>query len=57
MNSRLILLNKFRDNQSGNISASDIRIFVNAVYDEMLLLENLLDNAIRYGKTKVVKQC
>jgi hypothetical protein len=45
MNSRNILLNKFRDNQSGNIDAADLRIFVNAVYDEMLLLEKLLDRA------------
>ncbi len=43
MNSRHILLDKFRDNTGGQINASDLRIFVNAVYDEMLLLEKLLD--------------
>lgn len=52
-NSRQILLSKFRDNTSGNINASDLRIFVNAMYDEMLLLEAVLDRADIYDTDKV----
>ncbi len=52
-NSRQILLSKFRDNTSGNINASDLRIFVNAMYDEMLLLEAVLDRADLYDTNLV----
>ncbi len=53
MNSRQILLNKFRDNSSQMIDAADLRIFVNAVYDEMLLLEKVLDRADIFETDKV----
>ncbi len=45
MNSKQLLLAEFRDNQSQSISASSLRMFVNAMYSEMLLLEAVLDRA------------
>jgi len=53
MSSRKILLNKFRDNNNGGIDAADLRILVNSLYDEMLLLENILDRADIYDTDKV----
>ena len=45
MNSRLDLLNLFPDNNTQEIEAKDIRAFVNAVYDEMVIKgEDVVDN-------------
>jgi hypothetical protein len=53
MNSKDLLLAEFRDNQNGSISAASLRMFVDAVYREMLLVENILDRADIYDTDKV----
>ena len=51
--SKDILLNKFRDNTSGGIDAADMRILINAIYSEMVLLEDVLDRADIYETDKL----
>ncbi len=53
MTSQNILLNKFRDNISGGIDAADMRIMINAIYSEMVLLEDVLDRADIYETDKI----
>ena len=53
MNSKKILLDKFRENQSKSIDASDLRIFVEAMYDEFLLMSDVLDRDDVIGDKQV----
>ena len=41
MNSKQVLLNTFKDNRNLEITAKDLRSFVEAIYDESLLQDNL----------------
>jgi hypothetical protein len=52
-NSKEILLQLFRDNNSQFITASSMRKFVEAVYNEMLLLENVIDSSDVFETNKV----
>ena len=54
MNSRDILLETFQDNNANMITASDLREFVNATYDEMVLVENVIDNLQSSSSTSVL---
>jgi len=53
MNSKNILLDKFRENQTNRIDASDLRIFVEAVYNELLLVEDVIDRSDILDERKV----
>ena len=53
MNSKKILLDKFRENQSKSIDASDLRIFVEAIYDEFLLMSDVIDRDDVIGDKQV----
>jgi hypothetical protein len=52
-NSKDILLQLFRDNNTKFITASSMRKLVEAVYNEMLLLENVIDQADIFETDKV----
>lgn len=54
MNSKDILLETFRDNNANLITANDLREFVNAVYNEMVLVENIVDNFNSSSSTSVL---
>jgi hypothetical protein len=53
MNSKEILLQLFRDNNTKYITAASIRKFVEAVYSEMLLTKNVIDSVDTYESDKV----
>ncbi len=50
--SKNALLNRFRDNNTGGIDAADMRILINTLYEEMVLLEDILDRADIYDSEK-----
>ena len=43
-NSKDILLDTFKDNKAQEITAADMREFVNAIYHEMALVDDIVDN-------------
>ena len=46
MDSRNILLDTFRDNNAQLITAADMRELINAIYDEKVSIEDVIDNLL-----------
>jgi len=51
---RQYLLSIFADNNTNNISAADMRIYVNCVYDNFLEIVNIIDNLDTYEGKKAL---
>ena len=52
--SRLILLDTFRDNNAQLITAADMRELINAVYGEKVSLEDVIDNLLSISTTQTL---
>lgn len=54
MDSRLSLLDTFRDNNSQAITAADMRTLINSIYDEKISIEVIIDNLLSIDATKIL---
>ena len=54
MDSRDILLDTFRDNNAQLITANDMREFINAIYDEKVAVNDIVDNLASDDTNKVL---
>lgn len=53
-NSQQILLDSFAEGQVGTITAADMRTFVNAMYAENALLDDIIDNLLSTENKKTL---
>lgn len=54
MDSRTVLLDTFRDNNAQLITAADMREYINAVYDEKVSTEIVIDNLMSIVSSEVL---